>query len=238
MICITFDTDHMSQESLTRFLAEYVAEMPGIATFFAHASFPALLTTNHEVCPHPFISDLNKWDEDIARLEGYLLRKPSGVRPHSCVFSHMVGIGLKERGYVYISQAQNLYSPNLLPFRHPWGIWELPVYYMDNMDFWMSKNWPELNHRPFNSEIIEAAIFGEGLFVFDIHPIHVALNTRSHEDYVRIKERVVNLGESPFAHAYPGEGVRTFFKRLCTRMNEEGLRSYSCLDALHHYRCL
>lgn len=238
MICITFDTDHMSRENLSRFLAEYVADMPGNATFFAHAHFPELLETDHEICPHPLISNLERWDEDLNRLEGDLPQKPLGVRPHSCVFSHMVGIGLKGKGYSYISQAQNLYSTNLAPFRHPWGIWELPIYYMDNMDFWMCKNWPEVSHEPFDQEIIEQAVHGKGLFVFDIHPLHVALNTKSHEDYVRVKHLVVNEGASPFDHSYPGDGVRTFFKRLCARMNEEGLRSYSCAEALQKYGCL
>ena len=153
MISITFDTDHMTPESLSRFLQEYVSKMPGRGTFFAHADLPELLTTDHEICPHPFISDLGKWDEDLIRLESYLPHKPRGTRPHSCVFSHMVGIGLKERGYAYVSQAQNLYSINLAPFRHPWGVWELPIYYMDNMDFWMCKNWPESDHEPFDQDL-------------------------------------------------------------------------------------
>lgn len=238
MICITFDTDHMSQESLSRFLTEHVAKMPGTATFFAHSHFPELHRTNHEICPHPFISDLARWDDDVIHLECILPHRPAGIRPHSCVFSHMIGIGLRERGYKYISQAQNMYSAGLLPFRHPWGIWELPIYYMDNMDFWMSKNWPEQKHTPFNPEIIEKAISGDELFVFDIHPLHVALNTRSHDDYVKVKSRVVDLGESPFANSYAGEGVRTFFTRLCERMNEEKARSFSCLEALRHFGCV
>ncbi len=237
MISITFDTDHMTPESLSRFLQEYVSKMPGRGTFFAHADLPELLTTDHEICPHPFISDLGKWDEDLIRLESYLPHKPRGTRPHSCVFSHMVGIGLKERGYAYVSQAQNLYSINLAPFRHPWGVWELPIYYMDNMDFWMCKNWPESDHEPFDQDIIEKAIQGDGLFVFDIHPLHVALNTRSHEDYVAAKDLVVAQGQSPFDHAYEGKGTRDFFERLCARMQEAGLRSHTCSEVLEEYGC-
>jgi hypothetical protein len=238
MICITFDTDHMSQESMSRFLEEHLSKMPGRGTIFAHTTFPELLTTDYEICPHPFISDLGKWDEDLIRLENFLPQKPLGTRPHSCVFSHMVGVGLKERGYVYVSQAQSLYATNLIPFRHPWGIWELPIYYMDNMDFWMCKNWPDIKHKPFRQSIIEEAIHGDGLFVFDIHPLHVALNTRSQEDYISVKELVVTQGQSPFDLAFHGDGVRTFFARLCSRMQEEGIRSYSCTEALRTYGCL
>lgn len=238
MISITFDTDHMTRGNISRFLSEHLCDMPGRGTIFIHADLPELLTTKHEICPHPCISDLNKWDEDLVRLEGYLPHKPLGVRPHSCVFSHMVGIGLKEKGYTYVSQAQNLYSTHLTPFRHPWGIWELPIYYMDNMDFWMAKNWPFSQHLPFGQDIIEQAVRGDGLFVFDIHPLHVALNTRSHEDYAAVKEQVVMHGRSPFDYAFPGRGARDFFMRLCTRMHEEGIRSYSCSEVLETYGCL
>lgn len=238
MISITFDTDHMTQESLSRFLGEYVSKMPGRGTFFAHSNFPELFAAEHEVGPHPFISDLSRWDEDLRRLEGFLPGKPRGTRPHSCVFSHMVGIGLKERGYSYVSQAQNLYETDLAPFRHPWGIWELPIYYMDNMDFWMCKNWPGFSHEPFGQDIIEKAVQGDGLYVFDIHPLHVALNTRSHEDYVAVKELVVAKRQSPFDHAYEGNGARNFFERLCARMREEGLRSHTCSEVLEEYGCL
>lgn len=237
MISITFDTDHMTQESLSRFLEEFASTMPGRGTFFAHGDFPELLDTEHETCPHPFISDLAKWDEDLIRLERFLPGKPRGTRPHSCVFSHMVGIGLKERGYAYVSQAQNLYSTKLVPFRHPWGIWEIPIYYMDNMDFWMCKNWPESGHEPFSQDVIEKAVQGDGLFVFDIHPLHVALNTRSHEDYVAVKDLVVARGGSPFDHAYDGKGTRDFFGRLCSRMREAGLRSHTCSEVLAEYGC-
>lgn len=228
----------MTRESLSRFLSEYVVNMPGLATFFAHADFPDLLKTDHEICPHPFISDLSQWDQDLVRLEGYLSNKPLGTRPHSCVFSHMIGIGLKNRGYTYVSQAQNLYETNLVPFRHPWGIWELPIYFMDNMDFWMCKNWPESNHEAFEDEVIERAIQGDSLFVFDIHPLHVALNTRSHEDYVQVKGCVIEKGESPFDHTFSGKGVRSFFERLCSRMRDEGLRSHTCLEALQDGGCV
>lgn len=227
----------MTRESMTRFIAEYLSNMPGRGTIFTHDDFPELLETDHEICPHPFISNLINWDEDLVRLEGFLPHKPLGTRPHSCVFSHMVGVGLKNRGYNYVSQAQNLYCTNLVPFRHPWGIWELPIYYMDSMDFWMRKNWSEINHEPFSQDIIEKAVQGDGLFVFDIHPLHVALNTRSHENYAAVKDMIVNEGQSPFDHASYGKGTRDFFTRLCIRMHEKGIRSHSCSEVLCAYGC-
>ena len=230
MICLTFDTDWMTDRGLARFLDEF--PLPGHGTFFLHDSFPSLAGNGHELCPHPFISDLANWRGTLDKLSATLPERPRGVRPHSCVFSHMVGVELHAMGYRYVSQAANLYQPGLAPLRHPWGIWELPIYYMDNMDFWMSKNWPGLRHDPFNRDVIRIAIESEGLFVFDFHPLHVALNTRGHEDYQAVKDRIVKDGASPFDLTFPGRGTRTFFEELCSTMREKNIVSLTCSDAL------
>jgi hypothetical protein len=230
MICLTFDTDWMTDHALARFIQEF--PIPGKATFFLHDNFPSLATSSHELCPHPLISDLGNWHSSLTKLAGALRSAPRGVRPHSCVFSHMVGLELRAMGFQYISQASNLYQQGLAPFRHPWGIWELPIYYMDNMDLCMAKNWPGLNHEPFNPDIVRVATEQEGLFVFDFHPIHIALNTLTHDDYETVKTRIVNDGMSPFEMAFLGRGVRTFFEELCLAMRERGQVSFTCSAAL------
>ena len=235
MICLTFDTDWMTQDSLARFIAKF--SIPGNATFFAHDHFPGLHATRHEVCPHPFIDNLTTWQDSLATLVSRFPNPPKGVRPHSCVFSHMVGIDLHALGYRYISQAQNIFQTNLAPFRHPWGIWELPIYYMDNMDFWMPKNWPAAGHSPFDPKVIRSALDSDALFVFDVHPLHVALNTRTHEDYVSVKDKIISDGVSPFELEFPGRGVRSFFENLCEEMTKRGITSVSCSDALEHFGC-
>ncbi len=236
MICLTFDTDHMSQAAMSRFLAGFAGELPGRATFFAHDLFPGLMQTEHEICPHPFIADLNAVSHEMARIEGVIGRRAAGTRPHSCVFSHMVAVELKQRGYTWVSQAHTMYATNLEPFRHPWGVWELPIYYMDNMDFWMARNWSGEVHEPFAPAIIEHAVSGDALFVFDLHPIHIALNTRSPDDYAQVKDRVTRDGVSPFDLAFSGHGARAFFNRLCQRMRETGQSSMTCSDALRTYQ--
>jgi hypothetical protein len=135
-------------------------------------------------------------------------------------------------GYQYVSQAHTLFQTGLRPFRHPWGVWEVPIYYMDNMDFWMPKNWPELGHEPFASEVIERALGEPGLYVFDFHPIHIALNTRNHDDYTRVKQRIVDEGTSPFDLRFPGRGVSVFFEELCEALDRAGVRSVSCSEAV------
>lgn len=227
----------MTPESMREFLSHYSGVLRGRCTFFVHDQFPELFSTLHEICAHPFIGDLTDWERDLRRLAEFLPEAPKGVRPHSCVFSHMIGVGLKALGYTYVSQAQNLYQTDLRPFRHPWGIWELPIYYMDNMDFWMGRNWPSLGHQPFSESVIDKAVSGKALFVFDLHPIHIALNTRSPDDYSSVKEEIIKDGTSPFQLRFPGEGAGHFFEKLCDRMRAADVVSLSCSDALRVLGC-
>lgn len=233
MICITFDSDWMTEISMSRFLAEF--NIPGKATFFLHQRFNCLAKTDNEIAPHPFITDLSDWRQNLGNLRDSIGSPATGIRPHSCVFSHEIGLGLKELGYKYVSQANNIYQDGLAPFRHPWGLWEMPIFYMDNMDFWMRKNWPSLDHTSFSRELIDRAISGDDLYVFDFHPLHIALNTRTSDDYQAVKEQIIKDGKSPFDLAFSGRGARTFFIELCNAMAQNENYSNSCIDALNFF---
>lgn len=235
MICLTFDTDWMSNSAMEQFLREF--PIPGEATFFLHDAIPSLLRTDHEICPHPFINDFAHWQHTLETLTAKLPRRPLGVRPHSCVFSHAVGVGLNDMGFRYVSQASALYQTGIVPTRHPWGIWEMPIYYMDNMDFWTTKNWPDIEHKPFSQNVIDAALEQEGLFVFDFHPLHIALNTRNHTDYGDVKDKIIQDRISPFELAFSGRGTRTFFLELCSAIQHFGHRSMGCWSALKLLGC-
>jgi hypothetical protein len=85
--------------------------------------------------------------------------------------------------------------------------------------------------------VIRVALEEDGLFVFDFHPLHIALNTRNHSDYVTVKERIVNDRVSPFELAFRGRGVRSFFLELCSAMGDHGCYSNGCWDALEKLGC-
>jgi len=230
MICLTFDTDWMTEASMARFLAEF--PIPGSGTFFCHDAFACLQATTHELCPHPFVSDLSDWQAALMALNARVGGAGAGVRAHSCVFSHLMGVQLHELGFRYVSQATALFQSGLAPFRHPWGIWELPIYYMDNMDSCMAANWPELGHRPFASEWIARSLREPGLYVFDFHPLHIALNTPSQQAYQQVKSRILEEHVSPFDLAFAGRGARTYFVELCEAMRAAGEPSLTCRQAL------
>src|SRR5689334_22939389 len=118
MICLTFDTDWMQNRDMERFLREF--PIPGKATFFLHDELSSLRDSTHELCPHPLIDDLKGWDINLSNIAASLPRRPKGVRAHSCVFSHLIAVGLNNLGYRYVSQATALFQSGLVPVRHPW----------------------------------------------------------------------------------------------------------------------
>ena len=234
MICLTFDTDYMTDDDMERFVKGW--DLPGKITFFAHRRFACLEQDNYEICPHPLIDSLQNWEKEVAKIAGELSAPSEGIRTHSCVFSHMIAIGLKKMGYKYSSNVNNLFQEDLRPYRHPWGIWELPIYYMDNMDFCMPGNWEDLQHIPFSPEVITKALGGNGLYIFDIHPLHVALNTHDHGFYLGAREKMRKGNISAYDLRSSRRGVAVFLKELCSAMVSKGQRSYSCSEALQAFR--
>jgi hypothetical protein len=233
MICITFDTDYMLESDMKRFLETF--PIPGKATFFLWKPFKAIEWGKHELEPHPYLSQTREWADEVKTLVHNLKIEPRGMRSHSCVYSHTFGVYLKKQNYIYTTMTTPLFQDNLYPYRHSWGIWELPIFYMDNMDFCMVNNWPELNHIPFDTSIINKAIQGQSLYVFDFHPLHIILNTRTYEDYALVRDKIVKEGESPFNYSFEGRGTRTFFEELCQAMLNFDNLSFTCLDALRKF---
>lgn len=234
MICITFDTDHLSPKQVSKFMDKY--SIPGEATFFLWQPYHELNFGKHEVAPHPLVENLLSFPYDFQEFTKKLNIQFSGVRTHSCVYSHMVGIQLKELGVKYVSMNTLLHETTIKPYRHPWGIWEMPIYYMDNMDLCMKKNWQGNNHLPFSDKIIENAILHpDYLFVFDFHPLHIMLNTLSHDHYCNVKSKVINENYDPFELKMAGVGVESFFIKLLNRMKDLDLKSTSLDKALKYF---
>ena len=235
MICLTFDTDYMSAVDMEKFLKYYL--FPGKGTFFLWKNLDGVNWGEHEIEPHPYLSQTKPWLLELNDLVQSLKIAPKGIRTHSCVYSQAFGVQLKQQGYQYVSMSTPLLQQNLYPYRHPWGIWELPIYYMDNMDFCMPRNWPDVKYSPFDQNIINQALFGKGLYVFDFHPLHIILNTRTFDDYESVKSELISAKKSPFEcqDLFKGRGTRTFFQELCSSMESISTSSVTCLDALNKY---
>jgi hypothetical protein len=230
MIALTFDTDYMWEEDLRRFTEEF--RLPGRGTFFLWQPFRDLILGNHQLEPHPFLFETRPWREVIEEFEEKWGRRGTVLRPHSCAYSHTLGVYLARSGYRAVSQATYQGEVSLRAYRQPWGLWELPIYYMDSLDFTMPFNWPQLGHKPFANDIIARSLESEGLFVFDFHPLHIILNTSSYPQYRSVRESIVSRSRSCFDLAFPGAGTRQFFELLVERMHGARISSLTCSEVL------
>jgi hypothetical protein len=209
MIAITFDTDHMSERSMETFLSTF--DVPGSATFFCTRRFECLAGSRHERAIHPFLNATTDWVGATRELANEVGGDIVGVRSHSCTASQQYAVQLHAMGFLYVSHAIFPGHAGLKPFRHPWGVWEMPIYYMDNMDYEMRELIGE-GHRPFEAHNITTALANpDSLFVFDFHPVHILHDTRRRADY-----------QSWVAAA--------FFRSLIDQMVEAGVESRALRD--------
>lgn len=228
MICLSFDTDHMDEARLSQFLQRVI--FPGTATFFCTQVYECLKEMDHEVAPHPFLSDGEEWLPVLRRMRESF-PDAVGWRSHSCVFSHILAEWLGRNGYRYASTSDQFGQTHIRPVRQPWGVWHLPIYYMDNMDFSRSRFWGAAAEKPFARNLIDKALVEEGLYVFDFHPIHLLLNTPDPEHYFSVRDRF-RAGKPLSTIRYGGYGAASYFVDLCQAMSDAGVASLSMGEAL------
>jgi hypothetical protein len=231
-ICLSFDTDHMNEAQMAQFLSANA--FAGRGTFFCTQRYECLAGTGHEQGPHPFLDPGSDWEKELSSKREEF-PDATGWRSHSCVFSNMLAVWLGEHGYRYASTHDQLGAMGIVPTWHSWGVWHLPIYYMDTMDF-SARRFAQEQARAelFDRALIRRAVEGPGLYVFDFHPIHIMLNTPTAEYYLSRRDRF-RAGEPVENLRHPGYGTANFFHELCTAVNDAGLRSVAMADALAQF---
>nr|WP_126465090.1 hypothetical protein [Candidatus Terasakiella magnetica] len=206
--------------------------IPGKGTFFCTQFYDVLNNSKHESGPHPFLpAEQGGWDKELNKMRE-MLPKAVGWRSHSCVISHPLTVWLKDNGYVYTSTYDQFLEDDIRPHRHAWGVWQVPIYYMDNMDFSYGEMHNQLDYQAFNISILEKSVSNDSLYVFDFHPIHLMLNTPNstyYSDNKDLFQKNINIEEL----VYRGRGVRTFYLELLDLMNGKSMKSYSIREMLN-----
>ncbi|MDC3025423.1 hypothetical protein OA240_01990 [bacterium] len=228
MILLTFDTDHLYADEVEDFVRNY--PIPGVATFFSWKPDPSMDLLQHEIQPHPHFSEEggSSWVDTLSEFEGRWGKKGTVLRSHSLSRSLFFDLKLKDRGYIGTSNSEMFKHLKPEPVRQQSGLWELPIYYMDYTDLSIAKNWPKINHRPFAKDIIDVAIKGKGLYIFDFHPIHIMFNVDSLDNYHILKEKAQTRTEKLSYYAIKSYGVGNFYLDLVTSMKKVGLESIGC----------
>lgn len=231
MILLTFDTDHMTENMMARFVRDILpADLP--FTFFCHQPFECLAQSANEIAAHPFLANSRDWPGTIRDLCGSIAAltgaPPVGFRAHSLVTSQLLMIQAAEAGFRYVSSMSVAPEQNVPCFRSVWDICEVPIRYMDNMDLW-ARDKTGLSERCFSRKVIDMAMDPAQTFCFDFHPLHIYLNTSRFSDY----EAWVQAGRpeltAPVERA--AYGVRDFFLDLCSEARKRNASLSTCRDA-------
>lgn len=227
-ICLTFDTDHMSAENMTTWLQETPIE--GVATFYCQEVYSCLAATRHALAPHPDFAGATDLFGVIDRYQSMFPRARTW-RSHSLMFSQAICVELFRRGYTSVSINERFGDKDVRPNRLPWGPIDFSIYYMDNSDFCNFNGMHGPKHVPFRKDIIATAIDeslsgSDRVFVFDFHPIHLALNTVSYATYAAERDLYKRSGKASPA-AGERTGVRDYYIHLVNAMVGRGLKSQS-----------
>jgi hypothetical protein len=208
MISLSFDTDWMTSDAMEEFFTSY-PELPS-STFFVHEHTKSISSDVHELNPHPTI-DFSHGHKTLSDLENIIGKESYGIRSHSCVSSHLLSVEWANNGYKYQSIEVDLGNANLNTRALPWGLYEVPIYFMDNMSLWGLKN--DLNKYFSGIDYIDNAMSVENHLVFDYHPLHIALNTSLTSDYAKDKDLVLNQRTNPWKIGNSGKGIRHHFEK-------------------------
>jgi hypothetical protein len=228
LICLSFDTDHLDDRRMEEFVREF--PIPGAGTFFCTQRYEALEGGPHELCPHPTLEPDGDWAAELDRKQAEF-PDARGVRTHSCINSHLLSIEFKGRGFEWVSARDEPGRRGIAPYREAWGVWHVPIYYMDNMDFSFGDYWPDASASPFGRELLEVSTREEGVYVFDFHPIHLMVNSTSAEDYFARRDRF-KAGEPLEEIRCEGYGAGDYYTDLIALMGQAELESVSISDAL------
>jgi hypothetical protein len=230
VISLSFDTDRMDEERMREFLENF--PVPGRGTFFCTQPYEALSQMDHELAPHAYLGTGNDWAIELKEKREQF-PDATGWRSHSCVFSHILAEQVAQMGYRYVSVHDEAGVAAPQPVRHAWGLWHLPIYYMDNLDFSAQRFWPD-HVAPFESRLIAPSLNDDGIYVWAFHPIHIMLNSPNAEEYFERRE-AFSRGEPVDAIRYPGYGTADFYLDLCEAMTAAGVSSVPMRAALDSF---
>lgn len=156
-----------------------------------------------EIGIHPNLSRLHLDEEDLVkRTIGELLEtypQAKGVRCHSLVQSNRLIDWFTDLGLEYDADEFRPYEDSLKAIRWWSGLVRIPIFWEDDLHLAF--------RAPFDLKTLP--LEGDGLGVFNFHPIHMYLNSSSLEHYHEVRPHYQDV-DVLMNHVNTGEGIRTF----------------------------
>lgn len=220
-VCITCDVEWAHPEVLNHFL-RLLEERNICATLFC--THPGIDAPRHELALHPNFSlsgdtvralrpSLATLTDDeflrhVVETAGAWYPDAVGVRGHRQYFDSALLPLYQKAGLRYDSSCFLPYASHLAPSMKPYGILELPIYFIDHSDL--------SDHRT-GFEVAGLNLARPGIKVLDFHPNLVYLNASDLAHYTATKP-FYHDPERLLAARHPGRGVGTLFVDLLDRL--------------------
>lgn len=201
-VCATWFVTHASPA------IERLRQYPNLFELGIHPNF--LAGSTHGTTPNEILSHCMN-----------LVPEATSVRTHGLVQSTPLLSRIMARTPVTTDVSLFLpHTPGLQPTEYIWQrrtLLRIPYFWED--DFEMERSKPIWDLAPLLA-------LGEGLKIFDFHPIHVYLNSLDMGPYTVLKQQVRKLSEAtrvdvdPFVHV--GIGTQTLFMELVQHLSVSG----------------
>lgn len=227
-LALTLDVD-WAPDFMIDFAAAVLIEHKVRATWFVTHESPALARLRQqsdlfELGIHPNFfpgSTHGKTPEAVLRHCMELVPDAVSVRTHGLFQSTPLLAQIMDQTPVKIDCSLFApHAPNLGPVEYQWAqrtLLRLPYFWED--DFEMERAKPCWQLAPLLAK-------GPGLKIFDFHPVHIYLNSRTMEAYRRLKQRAPDLSQSSPDMAgeiiQSGTGTQTLFIELAKYLGEAG----------------
>lgn len=234
IICITFDMDWASEETLKDTM-NIISEYGFPTTFFVtHYSKIIFDKINRKIIHGGIYPNFLKNSShgknmmDIIEHCTKLLPDANCFRCHKYFDSDDVTQELYQRGFKYDSNlCTNL--DRVEPFVHKSGLVRFPVFFEDGTFL--------LHNNTLSFKDFERRVFKEpGLYIFNFHPMQLVINSPDFKYMKKIKESVSkdtwkNLTHKELEHiAFKGKGIRSFTLELFNYIKREGLKTLTLED--------
>jgi hypothetical protein len=229
-IVISGDVDWACEEILTDYLDLFFKNQSKITLFATHESklLKSMKNDLVEIGIHPNHNHSlidGKGKSSTLLIEELLRLYPQskGVRSHSLTYSSGLLDLYKSFGFKYESNC-------LLPFNfnvHPWkcysGLIRIPI------------NWEDDVSWHFGLNKFDTSMFKNGNFYsFNFHPVHVYLNTPSHDYYQKYK-KYYHSHEELLKNRYKGYGTRSYLIDLLTHIKSNKLDTFNLNELTNEY---
>jgi hypothetical protein len=227
-IVLTLDTD-WAPDFIIDFVAAELAVRGVRATWFVTHASPAIdrLRSRPELFElgiHPnFMSGSTHGDEPRAVLNHCMEIVPEAVSMRTHGLLQSTNLFEQVLAHTPIRADVSLflpYAPHLRPLEYHWrgrALTRVPFFWEDDFEMERARPRWELSHL---------LAVGDGLKVFDFHPVHVYLNSAGLDSYQALKRAIPRLQEVSQAEAAPfvnrGAGTRALFTELIEHLAAAG----------------